>query len=69
MVAAPCSMSDRARLRADFVARAGWADARESLLAGDASFRKYFRLTRANGPHAAMHIERYEFKTRGFNGL
>ena len=27
------------------------------------------RLTRANGPHAAMHIERYEFKTRGFNGL
>ena len=40
MAAAPCSMSDRARLRADFVARAGWADARESLLAGDASFRK-----------------------------
>ncbi|HZQ02027.1 MAG TPA: phosphotransferase [Reyranella sp.] len=37
-------MSDRDKLRADFIARSGWADARESLLAGDASFRKYFRL-------------------------
>ena len=27
------------------------------------------RLTRSYGPHAAMHIEKYEFKTRGFNGL
>src|SRR5205814_1518966 len=50
MVAAPCSMSERNRLRADFIVRAGWADARESLLAGDASFRRYFRLTRASGP-------------------
>jgi aminoglycoside/choline kinase family phosphotransferase len=54
MAAAPCSMSDRARLRADFVARAGWADARESLLAGDASFRKYFRLRRADGTAVVM---------------
>jgi aminoglycoside/choline kinase family phosphotransferase len=54
MAAARCSMSDRARLRAEFVARAGWADARESLLAGDASFRRYFRLTRANGTAVVM---------------
>jgi N-acetylmuramate 1-kinase len=47
-------MSDRARLRADFVARAGWCDARESLLAGDASFRKYFRLTRPSGGTAVV---------------
>jgi aminoglycoside/choline kinase family phosphotransferase len=39
-------MSERDRLRADFVRRAGWGDAGERLLAGDASFRKYFRLTR-----------------------
>jgi hypothetical protein len=39
-------MSDRDLQRADFIAAAGWGDARESLLAGDASFRKYFRLHR-----------------------
>ena len=38
--------SERDRLRADFVRRAGWGDAGERLLAGDASFRKYFRLSR-----------------------
>jgi aminoglycoside/choline kinase family phosphotransferase len=54
MAAARCSMSDRAKLRADFVTRAGWADARESLLAGDASFRKYFRLARPNGTAVVM---------------
>jgi hypothetical protein len=41
-------MSDRAALRADFVHRAGWGDASERLLAGDASFRKYFRLHRGS---------------------
>lgn len=41
-------MSDRNRRRADFIARSGWGDARESLLAGDASFRKYFRLRRGD---------------------
>ena len=54
MAVAPCSMSDRTRLRAEFVARCGWADAREGLLAGDASFRKYFRLKRANGTAVVM---------------
>ncbi len=48
MAAGRCSMSERAALRADFVARAGWRDAHESLLAGDASFRKYFRLSRGD---------------------
>jgi len=39
-------MSDRTALRAAFAARAGWGNAEERLLAGDASFRKYFRLRR-----------------------
>src|SRR5579872_6381455 len=47
-------MSDRGKLRAQFVARAGWSGAQERLLAGDASFRKYFRLTRANGTAVVM---------------
>ena len=38
--------SERDRLRAEFVDRAGWGDAGERLLAGDASFRKYYRLIR-----------------------
>lgn len=44
----------RTSLRADFVRRAGWGDAQEHLLAGDASFRKYFRLTRAAGTAVVM---------------
>ena len=38
--------SERARQRAEFVRAAGWGDAGERLLAGDASFRRYFRLSR-----------------------
>jgi aminoglycoside/choline kinase family phosphotransferase len=41
-------MSDRSALRARFIACAGWGDGQESLLAGDASFRKYFRLRRGD---------------------
>ncbi|SKA32175.1 hypothetical protein SAMN02745126_05181 [Enhydrobacter aerosaccus] len=47
-------MDDRTRLRADFIARAGWSDAKESLLAGDASFRKYFRLGRRGDSAVVM---------------
>jgi aminoglycoside/choline kinase family phosphotransferase len=47
-------MSDRAKLRADFIARSGWGNARETLLAGDASFRKYFRLCRPSGSAVVM---------------
>ena len=54
MDGARSSMCDRATLRAGFVARSGWGDARERLLAGDASFRKYFRLTRAGGTAVVM---------------
>lgn len=39
-------MTDRASARRAFVAANGWGDARESLLAGDASFRTYYRLKR-----------------------
>lgn len=38
--------SERDLRRAEFVRGAGWGDAGERLLAGDASFRKYFRLSR-----------------------
>ncbi len=48
------SMYDRSRLRAEFIARSGWADSHESLLAGDASFRKYFRLQRPKGTAVVM---------------
>jgi aminoglycoside/choline kinase family phosphotransferase len=47
-------LSPRARLRADFVRNTGWGDAGERLLAGDASFRKYFRLTRPRGSAVVM---------------
>lgn len=47
-------MSERAKLRADFIARSGWSDAKETLLAGDASFRRYFRLRRASGSAVVM---------------
>ncbi len=47
-------MSDRALLRAEFARRAGWGDAAERLLAGDASFRKYFRLTCGGGTAVVM---------------
>src|SRR3954467_1367347 len=54
MDGARSSMSDRAARRRAFVVRAGWDDAEERLLAGDASFRKYFRLTRRNGTAVVM---------------
>jgi aminoglycoside/choline kinase family phosphotransferase len=41
-------------LRAAFTESCGWHDSRESLLAGDASFRTYFRLTRPNGSAVIM---------------
>lgn len=54
MDGAHSSMSERSALRAAFIASAGWGDAEESLLAGDASFRKYFRLKRASGAAVVM---------------
>src|SRR6185312_11412215 len=54
MDGAHSSMSDRAAQRRNFVVRAGWSDAEERLLAGDASFRKYFRLTRGTGTAVVM---------------
>jgi aminoglycoside/choline kinase family phosphotransferase len=40
---------------AEFVARAGWADAAVSPLPGDASFRRYFRLSRGDESAMLMH--------------
>jgi aminoglycoside/choline kinase family phosphotransferase len=48
------TISDRDRLRTEFRAEAGWREADEQLLAGDASFRKYFRLTRKEGTAVIM---------------
>ena len=48
------AISERDGLRADFIRRAGWGDAGERLLAGDASFRKYFRLSRPRGSAVVM---------------
>ena len=42
-------MSEREALIAQFLKRHGWADAQRKRIAGDASFRKYDRLTRAGG--------------------
>lgn len=41
-VAAP--IPDRQAARAEFLAKAGWGDAMPAMLAGDASFRRYYRL-------------------------
>ncbi len=54
MDGARSSMSDRHALRGDFIRGAGWGDADERLLAGDASFRKYYRLTRPGGTAVVM---------------
>ena len=47
-------MSERNSLRADFVRHAGWGDAAERLLAGDASFRTYYRLNRPGSAAVVM---------------
>lgn len=46
--------SERNKLRAEFIRHSGWGDACERLLAGDASFRKYFRLRRQGGTAVVM---------------
>ena len=46
--------SERDLRRAEFVRNAGWGDAGERLLAGDASFRKYFRLSRPRSSAVVM---------------
>ena len=47
-------MNELPRGLAEFVARAGWADAAVSPLPGDASFRRYFRLSQADGTSAML---------------
>ena len=47
-------MADRALARRAFVAASGWGDAQESLLAGDASFRTYYRLRRGDETAVVM---------------
>lgn len=47
-------LSGRAALLDRFQAAAGWGDAERTLLAGDASFRKYYRLTRPGARAVVM---------------
>jgi aminoglycoside/choline kinase family phosphotransferase len=47
-------MSDRASLSHTFLQRAGWGEAARAKLAGDASFRKYERLSRNGEPAVLM---------------
>lgn len=54
MSAAEPIAAGRAALRRAFVAANGWADGSESLLAGDASFRTYYRLGRGDRTAVVM---------------
>ena len=47
-------MSDRKNLSDHFLARCGWADAQRCFLAGDASDRRYDRLTRHSGESVVL---------------
>jgi aminoglycoside/choline kinase family phosphotransferase len=47
-------MNRRAALTETFISRAGWSDAQRSLVAGDASNRRYDRLRRADGSTAIL---------------
>ena len=69
MAGARCSMSERSALRGAFVDRAGWRGARESLLAGDASFRKYFRLSRGTQTAVVMDAPPPEEDVRPFTRI
>lgn len=46
--------TDRTRLIEDFLARTGWGDATRTLLAGDASFRRYDRVVKPDGRSAVV---------------
>jgi len=46
--------TDRATLVSEFLDRCGWPNAKRTLLAGDASFRKYDRITSNNGSAVLM---------------
>jgi aminoglycoside/choline kinase family phosphotransferase len=48
-------MSELPEGLAEFTARAGWGDAAVSALPGDASFRRYFRLSRGSESAMLMH--------------
>ncbi|MFZ5778580.1 MAG: aminoglycoside phosphotransferase family protein [Pseudomonadota bacterium] len=58
--------SDRDRKRAGFIRGAGWGDAGERLLAGDASFRKYYRLARPRASAVVMDAPPPEEDVRPF---
>jgi len=50
----PAAAGVRAEAARAFIAAAGWAQARRQPLAGDASFRRYERLVRADGASAVL---------------
>ncbi|MCX7646222.1 MAG: phosphotransferase [Rhodobacteraceae bacterium] len=50
----PAAAGERAAAAVAFLAAAGWGDARRTPLAGDASMRRYERLTRPDGSRAVL---------------
>lgn len=59
-------MSDRLALSKDFLGKAGWGEAKRAKLAGDASFRKYERLTLNGKPAVLMDAPPPQEDTRPF---
>ncbi|MFQ6016911.1 MAG: aminoglycoside phosphotransferase family protein [Kiloniellaceae bacterium] len=62
-------MTERGRLIADFLAAAGWGDAARRPLAGDASFRRYERLTRDEASAVLMDAPPPKENVRAFHGV
>jgi len=47
-------LTKRSDILTDFIAQSGWSDADSKVIAGDASNRRYLRLTRPNGASAIL---------------
>ncbi len=62
-------MTERARAISEFLAAAGWADAERRLLAADASFRRYERLSRDGASRVLMDAPPPRENVRAFDQI
>jgi len=62
-------MTERARVISEFLAAAGWADAERRLLAADASFRRYERLSRDGASRVLMDAPPPRENVRAFDQI
>ncbi|MHA1153958.1 MAG: aminoglycoside phosphotransferase family protein [Alphaproteobacteria bacterium] len=62
-------MTERARAISEFLATAGWADAERRLLAADASFRRYERLSRDGASRVLMDAPPPRENVRAFDQI